>query len=118
MGYNINIMQQSAYLVFNAIMVNNFASLFNCTPVGRASDSTMAPNIKLFILAGWDRRLFVRCLAHRGSTVGFLLLQCFNGLLDTPGISRCRSQHVSVESSSLFHHHPAGDVTRVSVMPR
>ena len=22
----------------------------------------------------------------------------------TPGISRCRSQHVSVESSSLLHH--------------
>ena len=42
-GYNINIMRQSACLVFNPIMVNNFASLFNCTPVGRASDSTMAP---------------------------------------------------------------------------
>ena len=25
-------------------------------------------------------------------------------LFDIPGISRCRSQHVSVESSSLFHH--------------
>ena len=25
-------------------------------------------------------------------------------LFDTPGISRCLSQHVSVESSSLFHH--------------
>ena len=26
-------------------------------------------------------------------------------LFDTPGVSRCRSQHVvSVESSSLFHH--------------
>ena len=25
-------------------------------------------------------------------------------LFDTPGISRSRSQHVSVESSSLFHH--------------
>ena len=42
-GYNINIMRQSAYLVFNPITVNNFASLFNCTPVGRASDSVMAP---------------------------------------------------------------------------
>ena len=37
-GYSINIMPQSACLVFN-----NFASLFNCTPVGRASDSMMAP---------------------------------------------------------------------------
>ena len=43
LGYNINIMRQSACLVFNPITVNNFASLFNCTPVGRASDSMMAP---------------------------------------------------------------------------
>ena len=42
-GYNINIMRQSACLVFNPITVNNFASLFNCTPVGRGSDSMMAP---------------------------------------------------------------------------
>ena len=42
-GYNINIMRQSACLVFNPITVNNFASLFNCTPVGRASDTMMAP---------------------------------------------------------------------------
>ena len=40
-GYNMNIhvMRQSACLVFNPITVNNF----NCTPVGRASDSMMAP---------------------------------------------------------------------------
>ena len=42
-GYNINTMRQFACLVFNPITVNNFASLFNCTPVGRASDSMMAP---------------------------------------------------------------------------
>ena len=42
-GYNINIIRQSVRLVFNPITVNNFASLFNCTPVGRASDSVMAP---------------------------------------------------------------------------
>ena len=41
-AYNINIMRQSACLV--TITVNNFASLFNCTPVGRASDSMMAPS--------------------------------------------------------------------------
>ena len=28
---------------FNPIMVDNYASFFNCTPVGRASDSKMAP---------------------------------------------------------------------------
>ena len=42
-GYNINIMRQSACLVFKTITVNNFASLFNCMQVGRASDSMMAP---------------------------------------------------------------------------
>ena len=43
LGYNINIMRQSACLTLNPIMVNNFAaSLFKCTPVGRASDSMMA----------------------------------------------------------------------------
>ena len=42
-GYSINIMRQSACLVFYSIMVNNFVTLFNCTPVGRASESMMAP---------------------------------------------------------------------------
>ena len=42
-GYNINVMRQSACLVVNPITVDSFASLFNCTPVGRASDSMMDP---------------------------------------------------------------------------
>ena len=42
-GYNLNVMRQSACLVFNPIMVDNYVAFFNCTPVGRASDSMMAP---------------------------------------------------------------------------
>ena len=42
-GYNINVMRQSACSVINPIMVDNFVSLFNCTPVGGASDSMMGP---------------------------------------------------------------------------
>ena len=42
-GYNLNVMRQSACLVFNPIMVDNYAAFFNCMPVGRASDSMMAP---------------------------------------------------------------------------
>ena len=42
-GYALNVMRQSACLVINPIMVDNFAALFNCTPVDRASDSMMAP---------------------------------------------------------------------------
>ena len=42
-GYNFNVMRQSECLVFNPIMVDNYAAFFNCTPVGRASDSMMTP---------------------------------------------------------------------------
>ena len=42
-GYDLNVIQQPACLVINPIKVDNFASLFNCTPVDRASDSMMVP---------------------------------------------------------------------------
>ena len=35
--------QEYACLVVNPITVGNFAFLFNCTPVGRTSDSMMVP---------------------------------------------------------------------------
>ena len=41
MGYNINVLQQTACLVVNPITVGNFAFLFNCTPVGQTSDFMM-----------------------------------------------------------------------------
>ena len=40
-GYNV--LQQTACLVVNPITVGKFAFLFNCTPVGRTSDSMMVP---------------------------------------------------------------------------
>ena len=40
---NINVMRQSACLVSSPITVDSFASVFNCTPVGRASDSMKDP---------------------------------------------------------------------------
>ena len=42
-GYNLNVMQQSACLVINPITVDGYAAPFNCTPVDRASDSMMDP---------------------------------------------------------------------------
>ena len=42
-GYDLNVMRQSACLVINPISVDNFGALFNFTPVDRASDSMMAP---------------------------------------------------------------------------
>ena len=41
-GYNLNVMRQSACLVFNPITVDNYATFFNCK-VCRASNSMMAP---------------------------------------------------------------------------
>ena len=38
-GYNLKVMRQSACLVINPITVDGYASLFNCTPLDRASDS-------------------------------------------------------------------------------
>ena len=67
-------MQQSACLVFNPITVNIYASHFICTPVGRASDSVMAPT--------YSYSLKWCCLTSQGFPVAM--------------------QHVgSVESSSL-----------------
>ena len=38
-GYNLDIMRQSAYLVLNPFTVDSYGFLFNCTTVGQASDS-------------------------------------------------------------------------------
>ena len=41
-GYNLDIMRQSACLVLNPITVCGYGFLFNCTTVGQASDSMKA----------------------------------------------------------------------------
>ena len=48
-GYNLNVMRQSACLVINPNTVDGYATLFNCTPVDWGSD------LKLLNLVGWDR---------------------------------------------------------------
>ena len=42
-GYNLNVLRQSACSVINPITVDGFAALLNCTPVDRTSDSMIAP---------------------------------------------------------------------------
>ena len=39
------------------------------------------PDLKLFIVVGWDWRSFVCCLVHRGSTDDLILLQIFSGVV-------------------------------------
>ena len=41
-GYTLDIMRQTACLVFNPIMVENYAALLSCTAVVQASDSMTA----------------------------------------------------------------------------
>ena len=42
-GYNINVLHQTACLLLNPNTVGNFAFLFNCTLVSHTSDSMMVP---------------------------------------------------------------------------
>ena len=41
-GYNINLVQQTACLLVNSITFGNFAFLLNCTPAGWNPDSMTA----------------------------------------------------------------------------
>ena len=43
-GYNINVLQQTACLMVNPVTVGNIGFLFNCTPVVRTSDSMTVPS--------------------------------------------------------------------------
>ena len=82
-GYNINIMRQSACLVFNPITVNNFASLFNCTPVGRASDSMMARH-KVIHFSWFGPELFCLLLGPLGFNCWFSFAPVFQRYCSTP----------------------------------
>ena len=86
-GYKTNIRRQSACLVVNPITVNNFACLFNCTPLGQVSDAMMAPTLSyLFHLVGAGAFLSVAW----PTGVQLLVFSCSSCpvvLFDTPGIS-------------------------------
>ena len=42
-GYSVGVLRRTTCLVVNPVTVGNFAFLFNCTPVGRTSDSMVVP---------------------------------------------------------------------------
>ena len=56
-GYNLNVMRQSACSVINPITVDGYAAIFNYTPVNPGSGVRLhnGTDLKLFILVGWDR---------------------------------------------------------------
>ena len=79
-GYNLNIMRQSACLGINPITVDGNATIFNFTPVDRASDSMMArPKAINFSWLGPE--LSSVAWSTGGSTDYLLLLQIFSGVV-------------------------------------
>ena len=70
-GHNINVVQQTAFLVVNPITIGNFAFLYNCTLVGRSSDSM---TVQTYLVMRWLRPGAVSVVVHPGLIVGFILL--------------------------------------------
>ena len=92
-GYNI----KSACLVINPITVDNFTSLFNCTPVGRASDSRMGPKQILLIHLSWLGLDIVLSVAWPfGVQLVFFICSGISVVMfHTLGFSRCHNTFLS-----------------------
>ena len=100
-GYNLNVMRHSACLVFNPIMVNNYTAFFNCTPVGRASDSMMTLTKSYsFYLVGTG----VSCLLREAllGTTALVLLQTFTKVVLFGFLETTIAGQLIV---SVFNHH-------------
>ena len=100
-------MRQSACLVFNPITVNNFASLFNCMPFGRASDSMMTP-AQSFYLIWLEPELYCLLLGPPGFSCWFSFARVFQWCCSTPqgspgvGTTRCSSRVLNFVSSQYL----------------
>ena len=95
-------MRQSACLVFKTIVVDNCAAYLNCTPVGRAPDSVMAPFLKLFILVCWGR-IFLSVAWPTGVQMVFFFCSGVCGYL-APRYLHRRASYSICESSFLINH--------------
>ena len=102
-GYNVNVMRQSACLVINPITVDGYATLFNCTPVDRASDSMMVrPKAIHFSWLGPD--LSSVAWSTGAQLIIFFCFRCSVVCLTDQGSLSVMQHIVSVESSSLLLH--------------
>ena len=90
-GFDLNVMRQSACLVINPITVDNFAALFNLHAGRSGLRLYDGPDLKLFILVGLDRS----SSSVAWSTEAQLMISvCFRSpvmLFDRPGISICHA---------------------------
>ena len=93
-GYNLNVMRQSASLVINPITVDGYATLFNCTLVDRVSDSIMARPKAIHF--SWLGPEFSSVAWSTGAQL--IIFFCFRFsvvLFDRPGISIRNATHLN-----------------------
>ena len=96
-------------------MVDNYAAFYDCTPMGRASDSMMAPTIAIHFK--WlGPELFVCCLAHRGSTGVFFFFFFFFFVLLRVSVSYSASRESPSSESLLNMMSPRFLLIRVVIM--
>ena len=81
--YNKNIMRQSTCLVFNPITVNNFVSLFNCTP-GVRGQTQWWPRHKAIYFSWLGSELFCLLLGPPGFNCWFSFAPVFQWCCSTP----------------------------------
>ena len=89
-GYNLNVMRQSACLVINPIIVDGFVELFNCTPVDQALDSIMVRTQAIHLSWLGPELLSVAWFTR----AQLMILFCFRFpvvLFDRPRISICHA---------------------------
>ena len=89
-GYELNVMRQSACLVINKITIDSFTVLFNCTSLDRTSDCN-GPDLKLFILVGLDRSSTSVTWSNGAKLMIFFCYRFPVVLFDRPGISICHA---------------------------
>ena len=90
--YNLNVMRQSACFVIIPITVDGYATLFNCTPVDRASDPMMA-RPKAIHLSWLVPELSFVAWSTGAQLIIFFCFRVSEVLFDRPGISIRHAAH-------------------------
>ena len=108
-GYDLNVVRQSACFVINPITVYNFAALFNCTLIGGSGVRLyVGPDLKLFILVAWDRNS--SSVSWYTGAAQLMIFVCFRFpvvLIGRPGISICHATYRGRLLTTYGQHRPA-----------